>query len=202
MAHKTFISYKYTEAQDLRDAIIDALGDDAIYYQGETSDSPNLTDYKTETIREHLKDMIFDTSVTIVIVSPNMKESKWIDWEIEYSLREYARNGRYSRTNGIVAVIQKYNGGYDWFKRSVHNLDGHITVQYDTTKTYNIIANNRFNQIPLEYTCSRCRSVNEYTASYISFVDEETFLASPNEYIENAYNKSQNISNYSIVRTH
>ena len=29
MAHKTFISYKYSEAQDLRDNIIDALGDDA-----------------------------------------------------------------------------------------------------------------------------------------------------------------------------
>lgn len=25
MAHKTFISYKYSEAQDLRDAIIDAI---------------------------------------------------------------------------------------------------------------------------------------------------------------------------------
>ena len=31
MAHKTFISYKYDEAQRLRDDIIDALGDDATY---------------------------------------------------------------------------------------------------------------------------------------------------------------------------
>ena len=44
MAHKTFISYKYSEAQDLRDRIIDAMGDDAQYYKGETSDSPDLTD--------------------------------------------------------------------------------------------------------------------------------------------------------------
>ena len=29
MAHKTFISYKYSEAQKLRDSIINALGDDA-----------------------------------------------------------------------------------------------------------------------------------------------------------------------------
>lgn len=29
MAHKTFISYKYSEAQNLRDRIIKALGDDA-----------------------------------------------------------------------------------------------------------------------------------------------------------------------------
>ena len=31
MAHKTFISYKYSEAQNLRDRIIKALGDDASY---------------------------------------------------------------------------------------------------------------------------------------------------------------------------
>ena len=43
MAHKTFISYKYSEAQELRDRIIKAFGDDASYYQGETSASPDLT---------------------------------------------------------------------------------------------------------------------------------------------------------------
>ena len=42
MAHKTFISYKYSESQDLRDRIIDALGEDAAYYKGETSDSITL----------------------------------------------------------------------------------------------------------------------------------------------------------------
>ena len=88
MARKTFISYKYSEAQDLRDKIIESLGDDAIYYQGETSDSPDLTDTSTENIKENLKDMMFSTSVTIVIISPNMKKSKWIDWEIEYTLKE------------------------------------------------------------------------------------------------------------------
>lgn len=29
MAHKTFISYKWSEAQDLRDDIITALGEDS-----------------------------------------------------------------------------------------------------------------------------------------------------------------------------
>lgn len=51
MAHKTFISYKYSEARDLRDKILKALGKDAVYYQGETSDSPDLTDLKSETIK-------------------------------------------------------------------------------------------------------------------------------------------------------
>lgn len=47
MAHKTFISYKYSEAQSLRDKIIKAMGDDASYYKGETAESPDLTDTST-----------------------------------------------------------------------------------------------------------------------------------------------------------
>lgn len=74
MAHKTFISYKYSEAKDLRDRIIDALGDDATYYQGETSDSPNMSDLTTRTIKQKLSDMLYDTSVTIVVISPHMKK--------------------------------------------------------------------------------------------------------------------------------
>ena len=80
MAHKTFISYKYSEARDLRDKIIKELGEDANYYKGETSESPDLSDTSTENIKRNLRDMMFDTSVTIVIVSPNIKQSKWIDW--------------------------------------------------------------------------------------------------------------------------
>lgn len=112
MAHKTFISYKYSEARDLRDDIITALGEDASYYQGETSDSPDLTDTSTENIKKKLKDMMYDTSVTIVIISPNMKKSKWIDWEIEYCLKSITRKDRTSHTNGVVGVIMKYNGAF------------------------------------------------------------------------------------------
>lgn len=75
MAHKTFISYKYSEAQSLRDDIIEALGEDATYYKGETSDSPDLTDTSTENIKKNLRDMMYDTSVSIVIISPNMKKA-------------------------------------------------------------------------------------------------------------------------------
>ena len=61
MAHKTFISYKYSEARDLRDRIIEAMGDDATYYKGETSDSPDLSDTTTENIKKNLRDMMYMT---------------------------------------------------------------------------------------------------------------------------------------------
>lgn len=195
LAHKTFISYKYSEAQKLRDKIIDALGDDAIYYKGETSDSPDLTDTSTENIKKNLKDMMYDTSVTIVIISPNMKKSKWIDWEIEYCLKSITRKNRVSNTNGVVGVIMKYNGGYSWLKTTSENDDGCSSSSYDESKMYDIINNNRFNQEPKVYSCEICKTVNSLTGSYIALVEEETFLANPTKYIDNAYEKSENDAN-------
>lgn len=192
MAHKTFISYKYDEAQRLRDDIIEALGDDAIYYKGETSDSPDLTDTSTENIKRNLRDMMYDTSVTIVIISPNMKKSKWIDWEIEYCLKDTTRKSRTSHTNGVVGVIMKYHGGYGWFKNTHTNDDGCTSTIYEEDKVYNIIINNRYNQNPKKYSCNVCKTVDSLTGSYIAYVDEETFLNNPTKYINNAYDKSEN----------
>lgn len=192
MAHKTFISYKYNEARELRDNIIEALGDDAIYYKGETSESPDLTDTSTENIRKNLKDMMFDTSVTIVIISPNMKQSKWIDWEIEYSLKYITRKGRASHTNGVVGVIMKYDGGYSWLKSTEKNDDGCISTSYKSNKLYDIINDNRYNQNPKVYSCEKCKTVNSLMGSYIALVEEEDFLNNPSKYINNAYDKSEN----------
>ena len=202
MAHKTFISYKYSEAQNLRDDIIDALGDDATYYQGETSDSPDLTDTSTENIKNNLRDMMYDTSVTIVIISPNMKDSKRIDWEIEYCLKNNTRKGRTSHTNGVVGVIMKQNGSYDWFKSISKKADGCESSSYDESKVYSIINNNRFNQNPKKYSCDVCKTVDALTGSYIAYVEEETFLSNPSKYIDNAYDKSENDADgYDIVKT-
>ena len=202
MAHKTFISYKYSEAQRLRDDIIAALGDDATYYKGETSDSPDLTDTSTENIKRNLRNMMYDTSVTIVIISPNMKKSKWIDWEIEYCLKNNTRKNRTSHTNGVVGVIMKYNGGYDWFKTATKHTDGCSSSSYKEEFVYDIINNNRFNQNPKVYSCNVCKTVDALSGSYISYVEEETFLADPSKYIDNAYDKSENDADgYDFTKT-
>lgn len=192
MAHKTFISYKYSEARNLRDRIIKALGDDAAYYQGETSDSPDLTDTSTENIKKNLTDMMYGTSVTILIISPNMKDSKWIDWEIEYCLKNTTRKDRTSHTNGIVGVIMKVNGNYDWFKYSTDKDDGCRVWNYRLEKVHNIIKNNRGNQSPKKYSCPNCKCIDALTGSYIAFVEEDTFIDNPQKYIDNAYDKSEN----------
>lgn len=200
MAHKTFISYKYSEAQTLRDEILKALGADATYYTGETSDSPDLTDTSTENIRKNLTDMMYGTSVTIVIISPNMINSKWIDWEIEYCLKEISRKDRTSKTNGIVGVMMKYNGGYDWITNRFTNCHGNTAINHKNEYLYPIIHKNRYNSIPPLWHCSECKTYDYLNGSYINLVDEVDFLADPKKYIDNAFDKSEDIDKYDLTK--
>lgn len=198
MARKTFISYKFSEASEVRDRIVEAMGQDAIYYQGETSESPDLTDCKTSTIKRNLSDMIFNTSVTIVVISPEMNKSKWIDWEISYSLRQSTRDETTSHTNGIVGVVMKVDGGYDWFIHNSTNCHNQPIIWYDSRYEYEIITKNRYNSQPPKWHCKNCHTYDRNYGSYISYVKEDVFLKDPSQYIEIAYNKSKQTANYEI----
>lgn len=201
MARKTFVSYKYSEAQSVRDDIINALGPDATYYQGETSDSPDLTDTTTQNIKTNLADMIYGTSVTIVVISPNLRDSKWIDWEIKYSLKEISRDGRQSKTNGIIGVIMEYQGGYSWIASTNTSKECCKPRIIDDNKLYDIINRNRFNLKQKEYTCEQCKSVSQLDGSYISLIEEKHFLSNPSKYIDNAYDKAEDIEKFDIEKT-
>ena len=192
MAHKTFISYKHSESIDLRDRIIKAMGEDAIYYKGENGFSPNKSDDSDDAIWNYLKDMIWPTTVTIVILSPHMKESSWIESEISYSLKKISRDGITSQRNGVVAVIKKENNSYEWFKYSYKAPDGHSLMLYYEEKVFDIISKNRRNQDPPVYCCKQCRSIDPLTGSYISYVEEDEFLQNIDKYINNAFDKTQN----------
>lgn len=214
MARKTFISYKYSDvvegkSNNLRDRIIKAMGEDAKFYNGERVDSPDLTGLKADTIKSNLKDMIFNTSVTIVILSPNMIESKWIPWEIEYSLCCYSRDGRQSKQNGILAVIQKVNGSYDWLQSTSFNDKMGITTSiFDKNKLPGIINQNRFNSVPPKHPCDKCKKYDRFSVcaecnvfdywngSYITIANEDDFLADIDKYIKNAFEKSQHLDRF------
>lgn len=106
MARKTFISYKYSDGTSTRDRLIQAMGTDATYYTGERSDSEDMSGLAAKTIQGHLADMIYPTSVMIVVISRNVGQSAWVKWEIEYATKRVPRDGRQSQPNGIVMAIE------------------------------------------------------------------------------------------------
>lgn len=86
-------------------------------------DNESLEDFADETIRSKLADKIFDSSVTIVLISPNMKDywksekDQWIPWEIAYSLKNKKRSDNRSKRNAILLVIlPDVYGEYEYAK--------------------------------------------------------------------------------------
>ncbi len=210
MARKVFISYKYSDVVEnskghinFRDKLIELLGDDGHIYKGEDGLSDDLSGFKADTIKNKLKTMIHDTTVTIVLISPNVKESKWVDWEISYSLKDIERNkeGR-SRMNGIIGVILPTEFSEYSYIMSKNTCN---EINYDTRLLPDLVVKNMFNvKEPSKYVDnSRCGGMvyDGNYGSYISLYKWDDFIKNKEEYIDIAYKKSKSLqNNYEIKK--
>lgn len=132
-ANNVFVSYKYYDSDvkslgngisTVRDYVncVERLFDksEKVYYCGER-DGDDQSDFSEDIIRRHLSDKIFYTTVTVVLISPNMydrsrpENMQWIPWEISYSLKETRRESGKSHMNAVLAVVlPDRNGKYDY----------------------------------------------------------------------------------------
>lgn len=188
MGYKVFVSYKYHDmnVQPLPSVwgatcvrnYVDRIQDQVLpriasVYKGE-NDGEDLSLRSEEYIWSHLKDRIYDSSITIVLISPNMKDanrwqrSQWIPWEIAYSLRETTRNDRTSHRNAILAIeLPDRYGRYDYFS---------------TYSTFPILASNIKN-------------------GYICLTDWEKFTRWPQAWLDKAIEQKNNTPDSLIVKT-
>jgi hypothetical protein len=180
---------------------------DFAIYKGE-SDDEDLSNLSDDVIWEKLKDRIYDSSVTIVMISPNMKEdrrrdrSQWIPWEISYSLKETTRNDRTSCSNAILAVVlPDKNGRYDYFIID-NNCGNYCNCRILKTDTlFEILRENMFNQInKTKIDCDKMRNVYTGESSYIKAVNWVNFIYCPEEYIKQAIEIKKRIDEYDIKK--
>lgn len=224
MSRKIFISYKYgdrdvpplpsggligTTARHYVDKLETLLDANDHIYKGENDDE-SLAGFKDDTIASKLRDKIFDSSITLVLISKNMKDlsmsedDQWIPWEISYSLKEMTRGDRTSGTNAVVAIVLPDRAGnYEYFVRPICTNG---CTNWQTGNTFTIIGKNMFNRKePKTFTCSQhpaggaVHTGNDH--SYIHPVKWDHFISSINTYIGIATGINETIDDYNIVKT-
>lgn len=186
MARKVFVSYKYSDGRHCKDRIMAKLGSQGQIYKGERGFN-DLSSYSASTIKNYLSDLIYDSSVLLLIISPNVAQSDWVDWEIGYALRNSTRNGRTSKRNGILCVVQKdqYTGNSLW----AYNPTGNVYSFYLPAR----IKNN------MQSTYGPMNSWDSPYPDYCMIVSESTFMANPQKYIEEVFARSILVSSYPIT---
>lgn len=233
MGKKIFVSYKYSDSQvqDLNiyenqkdffgnvlrqkitttarhyvDKIDELLESGDHIFKGE-DDGEDMSTLKDSTIGSKLGDKIFDSSVTIVLISKGMKEistpenDQWIPWEISYSLKEQSREGGRSNTNAVLAVVLPDEmGQYDYYITDNPNCNSRTL---NTNFLFQILRDNMFNLKNKDENIRNCNGSKIYEGypSYIYSVKWSNFIAHYNKFIEIAISIRQNINQYELTKT-
>lgn len=220
MARKIFISYKYgdagvqhiprygeydpTTARHYVD-VLQAKLDAADHINKGEDDGEDMSGFKDETIESNLRDKIFDSSITIVTISKNMKDpylvedDQWIPWEVAYSLKEMTRNERTSGTNAMLAVaLPDENGSYSY----IVNHYPCVTI-WNTASLFKILGDNMFNRNYKNLIrCATCNGQHHtgQDHSYIHPVKWSDFLANINAYLDHVVGHQNNLDHFEIVK--
>lgn len=208
---KVFVSYKYSDVvegredkSNFRDELIEILGENGLVHKGEDEDSHDLSDYSEQQIITKIAPYVKNSSITVVLLTPNAKYSKWIPWEISMSLRErtYKEESNMTR-NGVIGVylpldkdlIPCFNGDYSYYtEKKSCGTTSHFTVRLPE-----IVRDNTFNlkKGPRECEQGCCKNVYDSdTGSYIQLIQWDIFINDIEKYIDYAWKRRNNFDDY------
>lgn len=225
MGKKIFVSYKYsdgsvyplgtafseaiepTTVRHYVDKLQKLLADDDHINQGE-KDNESLANFKEDTIASKLRDKIFNSSITVVMISPNMKETftsesdQWIPWEISYSLKEVPRGDRTSRTNAVLAVVLPDRANsYNYYLEDKTCCPSGCRLN-KTDSLFQILRENMFNiKSPSHMPCHQGSTVYTGESSYIPAIKWHEFTANVGGCLDRVIRINENIAAYKIVKT-
>jgi hypothetical protein len=222
MGRKIFITYKYgdtnvpyingisgTKARHYVDVLQSHLAADDHINKGE-ADNESLENFRDSTIESKLRNKIYDSSITIILVSKGMKDvyaserDQWMPWEISYSLREHSRDGRTSQSNALLAVVlpDPY-ASYDYFIKENTCSSCHCRTLM-TDFLFRIMRDNMFNiKKPVRSECAYHDAASKPylgNSSYISSVKWSDFMGGISNYLDIACAINNKIDEYNITK--
>ena len=224
MGKKIFVSYKYADdkvanlswwenstVRDYVDEFERKIDYSDNIFKGET-DGEDLSNLSDDAIWEKLKDRIYDSSVTIVFISPGMKElgksdrDQWIPWEVSYSLKETSRKNKNgdsitSHSNAMVAVVlPDEQGSYSYYLEQ-RNCCSDGCRSHHTDILFDIIKKNKFNKkVPSKYKCMSGDIIWTGSCSYIEAVKWSDFITNYQKYVNSAEERQNHIDEYEICK--
>lgn len=231
MGRKIFISYKYKDnnvknitgnpglwwnctVRNYVDVIEETLKDKTDHiYKGE-SDGEDLSQLSEATIWEKLKNRIYDSTLTIIMLSKGMRElykeekHQWIPQEISYSLKEISRKDKKgnqvkSRTNALLAVIlPDRENSYDYFTyQKTCCSNGCQYYASNSNLIFSIMSGNMFNhKNPNADSCDVGQTIYHGDCSYMVCVKWSDFVNDMEKYIDKAYDIQEQQDDYNIQK--
>ena len=174
--------------------------------------SKDLSNLSDDTIWKKLKDRIYDSTLTIVMISKGMRQTslpdreQWIPWEISYSLKEVSRkniSGKAvtSSSNALLAIIlPDTSGSYEYFTYMKRCCTDPCRY-FKTSFLFYIMQKNMFNvkNADKKY-CDDGSTVYYGDSSYMITVKWEDFIKDPESYINKAYDLQSQIEKYEVYK--
>ena len=199
MSRRVFISFRYDDGYKYKEELSNIFSKtDTIINCSENQDRSYMSE---ETIKRYLYGRLKNTSVTIVLLTPEAVNHEktfkgfgyeYDDWmydEIKYSLDDRENN----RCNGLIAVYTPE--AKKMVIESTSNNEGTVVREFD-----NLIRKNMFN-IKKRYKHNpKENSYNRDFDHYCSLISWETFINNYEHFIEVAAEKREKTEQYDIVK--
>lgn len=105
--HRVFVSFYHRDDQGYKDSLVDWAEKNKVFIDGSVDTGDIDDDLDDQDIREIIRDdYLRDTSVTIVLVGPNTRHRKHVDWEIYSSMYD----GKKNKKSGLVVILLPSTG--------------------------------------------------------------------------------------------
>ncbi len=184
--------------------------------KGEKEDE-SLKGKSEDQIWELLKPRVHDSSVTLVVISPGMKDTiepeseQYVPNEIRYSLWEVPRGDKTSTSNALLGVIiPDRDGNYSYIygkSDCLHCAHVNLIDKYNNPYLFNILKGNIFNK--KGEAGQRCvgglctTTVYDEGHSYLHLVTLEEFIkdGKHQDHIDKALEIKENKDQYDIEKT-